>query len=161
MGQVLITHEAIWFSYKVIIPTRQIGKPRLRVTRATNDSWAREQAVCCVTSHRRRTKVQLGSSGLCSSCNTSRQGECAWGAVLVCLTDECPGAHGKKLLSWSPKPLSAGCLQALVLITSGLSGNNKSYFLELCSNHLCKTARIFCFKKDIKFQQKKLKKKNG
>lgn len=84
--------------------------------------------MCHVTSHR-RTKVQLGSSGLCSSCNTSRQGECACGAVPVCLTDEGPGAHGKKLLSWSPKPLSAGCLQALVLITSGLSGNNISHFL--------------------------------
>ena len=33
MGQVLITHEAIWFSYKVIIPTGQIGKLRLGLVR--------------------------------------------------------------------------------------------------------------------------------
>lgn len=110
-------------------PTGQMGKLRLRVTWATNDSWAWEQAMCHVTRHRRRTKVQLGSSGLCSSCNTSRQGGCACGVVLVCLNDECPGTYGKKLLRWSPKPFSAGFLQALVLVTSGLSGNNKSHFL--------------------------------
>ena len=42
MGQVLITHEAIWFSYKVIIPTGQIGKLRLRERLAqshTTDEW--------------------------------------------------------------------------------------------------------------------------